>query len=135
MAVTTVADTTCGMSFIQYFTNKPSTPSTSPPMMTAPISVPMPYAPAMLMASERNVNEIPMTIGKREPIRHTGNSCTSVPMPAMTIQFCISAALSALSRPTTLAKIIIGVMLLTNIASTCCKPNGRAFPNGTLPSS
>ena len=135
IAVTTVAETTCGMSLIQYLTKSPSSPSTRPPTMTAPISVPIPYVPAMPMASERNVNEMPMTIGRREPMRHTGKSCTRVPIPAITIQFCMSAALTALSSPTAAARIMIGVMLLTNMASTCCRPNGRAFPNGTLPSS
>ena len=135
IAVTTVADTTCGMSLIQYLTKSPSNPSTRPPIITAPISVPIPYVPAMPMASERKVNEMPITIGKREPTRHTGNNCTNVPIPAITIQFCTRAALTALSSPTAAARIMIGVMLLTNIASTCCKPNGRAFPNGTLPSS
>ena len=41
-AVTTVAETTCGISFIQYLTKSPRKPSTRPPMMTAPISVPIP---------------------------------------------------------------------------------------------
>ena len=43
----------------------------------------------------------------------------SVPMPAMTIQFCISATLIPLSMPTTVERIIIGVMLATNIAKMC----------------
>ncbi len=73
----------------------------------------------MPMASERKVNEMPITMGRREPMRHTGKSCTSVPMPAMTIQFCMSVALMALSRPMAAAKIMMGVMLLTNMASTC----------------
>ncbi|CUQ63126.1 Uncharacterised protein [Segatella copri] len=42
MAVTTVAATTGGMSLIQYLAKSPSVPSTRPPMMTAPIKVPIP---------------------------------------------------------------------------------------------
>ena len=89
----------------------------------------------MLMASDRKVNEMPMTMGRREPTRQMGNSCTRVPMPAITIQFCISAALMALSRPTAAANIMMGVMLLTNMANTCCRPKGNALANGTRPSS
>lgn len=87
MAVTTVAATTCGMSFNQYTAKSPKTPSTKPPTMTAPMREPMPCDAAMPMARERKVKEMPMTIGKREPIRHTGYSCTNVPIPAMTMQF------------------------------------------------
>lgn len=119
MAVTTVAATTCGISFIQYLAKSPSSPSSTPPTITAPMRVPMPQAAPMLMASERKVKEIPITMGSREPIRHTGQSCTSVPIPAITIQFCTSTALTDLSSPMALARIMIGAMLLTNMASTC----------------
>ena len=42
MAVTTVAATTCGISFIQYLAKSPSSPSNTPPTITAPMRVPMP---------------------------------------------------------------------------------------------
>ena len=72
IAVTTDAATTCGMSFIQYFANRPSVPSINPPIITAPISVPIPCVLAIPMLTERNVNEIPITIGRREPMRQIG---------------------------------------------------------------
>ena len=40
--------------------------------LCTPIIYGSPLAAAMLMASERKVNEIPITIGRREPMRHTG---------------------------------------------------------------
>ena len=51
------------------------------------------------------------------------------------MQFWISVALMPLSMPTALARMIIGVMLATNIARMCCRPNGNACLSGTLPSS
>ena len=72
MAATTVAATICGMSFVHLLGKRPRQPSTTPPMMTAPISVPMPWVEAMTMERERNVNEMPITMGSREPMRHTG---------------------------------------------------------------
>ena len=133
MAVTTVAATTWGMSRVQYLGNNPRQPSTRPPTMTAPTSVPIPWVVAIAMAKERKVKLIPITIGRRDPIRHTGWSWTRVPIPAMTIQFWISAALSSAFTPATLAKMMIGVILATNIARTCCSPKGTAWSTGTRP--
>ena len=59
----------------------------------------------------------------------------SVPMPAIIIAFCTRLEERPLSTPTTLARIIIGVTLATNIAKTCCRPKGMALERATLPSS
>ena len=134
IAVTTVAATTGGMRLVHLPGNSPSIPSTRPPMMTAPTRVPMPCVVAIAMARERNVKLIPITIGSLEPIFHTGYNCTRVPIPAIIIQFCIRIALSSLPRPAAPARMMIGVMLETNIASTCWSPNGMALNRGTLPS-
>ena len=50
------------------------------------------------------------------------------------MQFWIKAALILLSNPTTPARIMIGVILATNMAKTCCNPKGTAFARGTRPS-
>ncbi len=44
---------------------------------------------------------------------------TKVPTPAIIIQFWMSTALTELSSPTAPARIMIGAMLLTNMAKTC----------------
>ena len=72
MAVTTVAATTGEMSFIQYLAHRPSTPSIRPPTITAPMSEPIPCVVAMVIARLRKVKLMPITTGRREPMRHTG---------------------------------------------------------------
>ena len=72
IAVTTVAATTWGTSFIQYLANRPSSPSTNPPIITAPISTPMPCVVAIKIFSDRNVKLMPITMGNLEPMRQIG---------------------------------------------------------------
>ena len=47
IAATTVAATTWGMSFVHLLGKSPRQPSTMPPTITAPISVPMPWVVAI----------------------------------------------------------------------------------------
>ena len=72
MEVTTTAETTGVMKRRQYFANRPSTPSATPPAIMAPIAAPYPYCAAMVQSTVTNVKLTPMTMGKRDPTRHTG---------------------------------------------------------------
>lgn len=63
-----------------------------------------------------------------------------VPIPAMSMQFCSSRAVSITLKgwplyTATEAMMISGAMLATNMASTCWRPKGIAFATGTRPSS
>ena len=86
MAVTTLAETIGEISLIQYLANRPRTPSIMPPMSTAPIIAPYPYCAPTKLRIDTKVKLMPMTMGRPEPILpNSGNSCTSVPMPAMSM--------------------------------------------------
>lgn len=135
IAVTTVAATIGEITFIQYFAKSPRSPSTIPPINTAPIRVPYPYCAPKVQARDTNVKLIPITIGSLEPILHIGNSCIKVPIPAIIIALWIIMAVSFAPSPQAAATIIIGVILATNIASMCCNPNGNAFNKLIFPSS
>ena len=123
MDVTTTAATMGEMSQRQYFANRPSTPSIRPPTIMAPIAALKPYVAATPHSTVTNVKLMPITIGNPEPIRPArGNSCTSVPMPAMSMALCTSEPVVAESRPAAPATIRIGARLATNIAKICCTP-------------
>ena len=82
---------------------------------------------------------MPMTTGRPEPIFQTGYSWSSVPIPAMSMQFCSSRAVSTAVKgwplyTATEEMMMRGAMLATNIASTCCNPKGMALATGTRPS-
>ena len=62
---------------------------------------------------------MPMTIGSPEPMRHRGNSWTSVPMPAIIIALWMSFPLWSLLRPLTPATMSIGAIFATNMARMC----------------
>ena len=66
-----------------------------------------------------NVKLTPMTMGSFEPMRHTANSCTNVPMPATIIAFWMRLAVIASSNPAAAQMIAMGARFATNIASTC----------------
>ena len=68
MAVTTLAATIGEINLIQYLANNPSTPSTKPPISTAPIIAPYPYCAPTKLNIDTNVKLIPITIGSPEPI-------------------------------------------------------------------
>ena len=134
MEVTTTAETTGVMKRRQYFANRPSTPSATPPAIMAPIAAPYPYCAAMVQSTVTNVKLTPMTMGKRDPTRHTGNSWMNVPMPAMTIAAWMTMDVCDASSPAAAATIAIGAKFATNMASTCWMPYGNAFPKEIFPS-
>ena len=90
MDVTTTAATMGDMMRRQYFANRPSTPSMMPPTMMAPMATLYPYVAAMPTSTVTNVKLMPMTMGRPDPTRHSGNSWMSVPMPAMSMALCTS---------------------------------------------
>ena len=76
----------------------------------------------MVQATETKVKLMPMTMGSPLPTRHSGNSCTKVPMPAMNMAFWMSVARRSSGRPAAAAMIAMGAKFATNMASTCCRP-------------
>ena len=89
-------------------------------------------APTEHMA-ETKVKLTPMTMGSPLPMRHTGNSWMSVPMPAMSIADWMSIVASWM--PDAAATMAIGAKLATNIAKTCWMPYGTPAIQGILASS
>ena len=67
---------------------------------------------------------VPCITGSLAPIGPIPIVCINVAMPANSIDIWIKKTVSALpnAKPKAPAIIIDGVMLLTNIANTCCNP-------------
>ena len=87
MAVTTTAATIGVMMRRQYCANRPRTPSSTPPTMTAPMSAPYPWVAATVQATVTKVKLMPMTMDRPLPTRQSGYSWMNVPIPAMSMAF------------------------------------------------
>ena len=90
--------------------------------------------------ADTKVKLTPMTTGSPEPTFQMGYSWISVPIPAIIMAFWIRRAVSTAVKGTPLysateATRMMGATLDTNMARTCCRPKGMAFPTGTRPSS
>ena len=142
IAITTHADTTGVRKRFQYLALRPTSPSKIPPKITAPTIPSYPSSGLVQITNRlpRNVKLTPITIGSPDPIFHTGYNCIHVPIPATNIAHCKSCVISAEVKcspvPLTsaaLQTISTGARFDTNMASTCCSPNGIAFFSGTLP--
>ena len=74
----------------------------------------------MTQAADTKVKLTPMTMGRPEPMRHTGKSWMRVPMPAMSMADWMSVVASAM--PEAAATMAMGARLATNIARMCWMP-------------
>ena len=72
-----------------------------------------------------------MTMGRRDPMRHAPYSCRQVPRPATNSPAWITAADWVEFIFAAEATMKIGARFATNIAITCCRPNGMPFQNDT----
>ena len=76
----------------------------------------------MPQSTVTNVKLMPMTMGSPEPMRPSGNSWMSVPMPAMSMALWMSEPVWSAPRPAAPATITMGARLATNMAKMCCTP-------------
>ena len=72
-----------------------------------------------------------MTIGSREPMSHAPYSCRQVPRPATRMMVADWAGVLFAAEAT----MKIGARFATNMAITCCRPNGMPFQKDTGASS
>ena len=105
-------------------------PAAMPPMVLRAMALLMPMKP----------EEVPMTMGSRPPMGPMGYSWMKVTRPAITMAFCSSVTRRALNpastvRPQVPRMIKSGDRFPTNMARTCCRPRGMAWPSGIRPSS
>lgn len=84
---------------------------------------------------DTKVKLMPMTIGSRLPRGPMGNICSRDPIPAIIMAVWTRLPVSSVPKCATPATIKIGAMLATNMARTCCRPNGTAFCTEMRPSS
>ena len=119
MAVTTTAATIGVMMRRQYCANRPRTPSSTPPTMTAPMSAPYPWVAATVQATVTKVKLMPMTMDRPLPTRQSGYSWMNVPMPATIMAFWMSIAVVTSSKPAAAAMMAMGARFATNMARTC----------------
>ena len=72
---------------------------------------------------------MPVTIGRREPISHAPYNCRQVPRPATNRPAWITVADCCASMFAADATMKIGARFATNMAITCCSPNGMPRQN------
>ena len=78
---------------------------------------------------------MPVTIGRREPMSHAPYSCRQVPRPATRRPAWMMVADWAGVIFAAEATMKIGARFATNMAITCCRPNGMPFQKDTGASS